>query len=69
MRHFSNLSSEEVHQMSVLAQDACIKYAQEINMSGLSHLGFHNIYTAIEDAITQEWEKSKAAALNGKKAA
>ena len=60
-KHFSELSADEVRAMQNACIEAAIKYAQKINMSGLSHHGCHNLYTAIQDAITLEWHTSKVA--------
>lgn len=64
MKHFSELTKEEVNKMWNRCVDAAISYSKEINMSGLSHNGSHNIYTALENAIHDEWEKSKQAMKN-----
>ncbi|MEX2492958.1 MAG: hypothetical protein WD425_14480 [Nitrospirales bacterium] len=36
-----------------------VAYAKEIGMSGLSHIGVHNIYAATQERLFAEWEKSK----------
>jgi hypothetical protein len=36
-----------------------IAYAQEIGMSGLSHNGSHNLYTAVQEAVRKEYESAK----------
>lgn len=60
-KHFSELTEKEVVGMWLRCVDSAISYAKEINMSGLSHNGCHNIYNALHDAIYNEWEKSKIA--------
>jgi len=57
--HFSELTEAQVTLMYAKAIQACIEYAQEIGMSGLSGQPSHNIYTAIEKAIFNEWEQAK----------
>lgn len=59
MRHFSNLTQKEVHAMSTRMELAAVAYAQEIGMSGLSHLGVHDIYGSTQEMLTEEWKKSK----------
>jgi hypothetical protein len=58
-RHFSVLSKDEVWKMTVACQDAAAAYAKSVNMSGLSHLGCHNIYTMLENGFLEEWNKSR----------
>ena len=58
--HFSELTEEQIKKLIFRLQDEAIKFAKEYALSGLSHNGFHNVYTAIEDSITAEWENSKA---------
>jgi len=64
MKHFSDLTKEQAHEMWVRCVNAAIAYAKEINMSGLSELGSHNIYNSLEDAILQEWKNAKLAKRN-----
>lgn len=59
MKHFSELSQEEVEGMIEVCKSAAVEYADKIGMSGLSEEGSHNIYTAIEDAIFSEYGKSR----------
>ena len=54
MKHFSELTKEEVNKLW-----SAISYTREINMSGLSDGGSHNIYTALDNAIYDEWESAK----------
>ena len=61
LRHFRTLSDKEVLTMWQRCVGAAIDYAQEIDMSGLSEGGSHNIYTALEHAIFDEWERAKVA--------
>jgi len=56
--HFSELSKEQMQGMSNACIDAAIDYAGKIRMSGLSD-AHHDIYAALQEAITEEWEKSK----------
>lgn len=58
MKHFSELTKEEVNKLWSRCVDAAISYTREINMSGLSEGGSHNIYTALENAIYDEWESA-----------
>ena len=67
LRHFSELAKEEVNKMCTRGIDAIIDYAEEIGMSGLSHLGVHDLYTAIDNAVFSEWTKSKAAMSESRK--
>jgi hypothetical protein len=63
--HFSELTDSQVHDMWNACVDAAIKYADSINMSGLSEgTGTdrsHNVYDALHDAIYGEWEHAKQA--------
>lgn len=63
MKHFSELTKEEVTTMWQRCVQAAILYAKEVDMSGLS-CGSHNIYNALSHAIFDEWEKSKIAKRN-----
>ena len=58
-RPFSKISELEMEGMSNACQGAAIRYAVKIGMGGLSSHGAYNIYTAIQDAIRDEWEKSR----------
>lgn len=58
-RHFSELTKKEIETMWSLAVDACIEYAESINMGGLSGLPTHDIYTVLYNALYSEWEKAK----------
>jgi hypothetical protein len=60
MRHFSELSHKEVIAIVHACHDGMISKTRGLNMSGLSHLGCHNLYSATEEAILKEWEQSKA---------
>ena len=60
MRHFSELSEDEVKEMWSACVDAAIEYAQSVDMGGLSHGKVHNLYVALENAIFGEWKKSRA---------
>jgi len=64
MIHFSQLTKEQVSEMILKAEMAAVQYAEEINMAGLSHLGSHNIYSAIQEGIFGEWKSAKAWAKN-----
>lgn len=66
MKHFSELTKEEVNKMWSRCVDAAISYAKEINMSGLSENESHNIYRALENAIHDEWELAKQQKLESK---
>ena len=59
MKHFSELTSDEVNMLCEKLITSAIEYAGEIGMSGLSHNGVHDIYEAIRLAITEEWIKSR----------
>jgi len=59
LRHFSELSESEVMGMWSAAVEGCIQYSQKIGMSGLSGQPTHNIYTALERAIFNEWQEAK----------
>jgi len=59
MRHFSELTKDEVANMSYQCEMAAVRYAKKIGMSGLSSGNEHNIYRAIQDALNGEWEQSK----------
>jgi hypothetical protein len=61
LRHFSDLTEDEVMNMSYKMEMAAIDYAKKIGMSGLSHNGFHNIYTMCQEGMRAEWKKSRAA--------
>jgi len=58
--HFSKLTKKQIETMWNRAVNACIEYADEIGVSGLSDHGAHNIYTALHNALTGEWNKSKS---------
>lgn len=61
VRHFSDLTEEEVMSMSYKMEMAAVAYAKKLGMSGLSHNGFHNIYTMCQEGMRAEWKKSKRA--------
>ena len=65
MKHYSELTEKQVCEMWSRCVDAAVAYATEINMSGLSQNGSHNIYNALEHAIFQEWKNAKLAKRNG----
>jgi hypothetical protein len=58
MKHFSEISEDELRGMWSAGIDAMIKYSNKIGMSGLSDF-HHNIYNTIHDALEKEWIKSK----------
>lgn len=55
---FSELTKTQIAIMIDHAITACVEYAEKIGIDGLSR-GSYNIYTAIEDAIENEWIKAK----------
>lgn len=59
MKHFSELTHDEVEQMWSACVDAAIQVAEDLNMSGLSEAGSHNIYRALEEALHSEHVRSK----------
>ena len=59
MRHFSELTQEEITEFQERVITAAVIYATEINVSGLSHNGVHNIYESLRFAVLSEWENSK----------
>jgi len=59
LRHFSEISEEEMRTMSERMELAAVAYAEEIGMAGLSHLGVHNIYTMVQEGLRKEWKRSK----------
>ena len=59
IKHFSELSKDEVLGMWRACAQAAIDYADKINMGGLSGHPTHNIYEALEKALFTEWEKAK----------
>jgi hypothetical protein len=59
IRDYSELTEKEVDAMANKCIDAAIQYAKDNNLSGLSCNGSHNIYKAIQDALSAEWENAK----------
>ncbi len=57
MRHFSQLTREEVQLMVDRCCDAAVELADSLNLAGLSAAGGFNVYRAIETAIYEEWKK------------
>jgi hypothetical protein len=55
LKHFATMTDVEVRKMVDACHAAAVDYATSIGLSGLSELGSHNVYNAIEDAIRDEW--------------
>lgn len=64
MKHISKITENEMLGMQMACIDAAIKYSNRIGTSGLSHNGWFNFYSAIQDAIRGEWEKAKSKPLS-----
>ncbi len=66
MRHFSEITDDEVTYMINVCKEAAANVAEKINMSGLSEgqgaYRSHNVYLAIERAIKHEHERAVAIA-------
>ena len=66
MRHFADLTREEVIKMYDIGIQAMVDYSNEIDISGLSECGGHDIYRALitalfdcnADVCHDEWEKA-----------
>ena len=61
LRHFSRITEMELDQMWALCISRAVEYAKEIGMSGLSETGSHNIYTALDTALHEEWQRARKA--------
>ena len=61
LRHFSELTNEELLLMYNEAINAMLDYSNKIGMGGLAHLSSHDLYKAIEQAIKNEHVKAQAA--------
>lgn len=64
-KQFAELTQEEVNEMWLRCVHAAGAYAKSINMGGLSHLGSHDIYTALRKAIHDEWQAAKRSKARG----
>ena len=58
MKHFRELTDDELNQLIEAAHEGMAKYAADIEMAGLSHVGSHDLYRATTDAIREEYRIS-----------
>lgn len=54
MKPFREMTEQEIAEMKRRCVEAVANYAREIGVCGLSLLGSHSVYSAIEDAIEAE---------------
>ena len=59
IRPFRDLTENELTKMKLAAVNAMIDYSDRISMGGMSVIGSQNLYSAIDDANENEYEKSK----------
>ena len=59
MRHISKMCEREMKAMQGAVQSAAVIFAEKNGFSGISHNGWFNFYSALQDAIENEWLKAK----------
>jgi hypothetical protein len=60
MRHISQITQKEEREMVMWVQQAAIKYAADNGFGALSHAGWFNFYSALENAIAEEVQRAKS---------
>ena len=60
MRNMSTMTLQEMHSMQNLVIEAAIAHCQKNKFTALSHAGWFNFYSALQDAIESEWVRAKA---------
>lgn len=65
--NFGDLSEKQISDLSDVAQKALVEYSEKhFPTYGFSGGTTFNIYSAIDQAIHQEWEKAKKSYANSK---
>jgi hypothetical protein len=65
MRNMSTMTLQEMHSMQNSVIQAAIAHCQKNKFTGLSHAGWFNFYSALQDAIESEWVRAKEKTAEG----